>query len=283
MKVGRLGAADEVAAAAGRGPRGMVYEVSMQVIHAKVAVPVQTPRVSRPRLLRMLEESLDSCSATIITGRAGAGKTMLAKDFVRGCGRRAAWYTVEAHDGELPIFFRYLVESVRRQRPGFGREVLSGFAGSPGFDDIPVLAEAFLYELQECRGEPLLMVVDDLHLIYDAEWLAPFFNRLLPLLPTEAHMLIIGRSLPPTPVWRMRSKQTLCLVEEEALAFTQQEAAELFAGYGLAGRDARAALEQTQGRAAALDAAARRMCEADGARREGGRLYNPVEARLPPC
>lgn len=255
----------------------------MQVIHDKVTVPRQNPRVSRPRLLGVLGEGLDCCSATVVTGRAGAGKTLLAKEFARGCGRRAAWYTVETPDGELPIFFRYLVESVRRQRPGFGREVLAHFEGSPGLEDIPTLAEAFLYELQECRGEPLLMVVDDLHLIYDAEWVVPFFRRLLPLLPPEAHMLVIGRSLPPTPVWRMRSKQTLCLVEEEALAFNGREAAELFAGYGLAGRDARAALEQTQGRAAALDAWARRLSGEGGARCEGGRLRNPVEAGLTPC
>ncbi len=255
----------------------------MLVIPDKVAVPLQNPRVSRPRLLGMLGEGLDSCAATIVTGRAGTGKTMLAKDFARSCGRRAAWYTVETPDGELPIFFRYLVESVGRQRPDFGRGVLSHLAESPGFKDIPTLAEAFLYELQECRGEPLMLVVDDLHLIYDAEWVVPFFRRLLPLLPAEAHMLLIGRSLPPTPVWRMRSKQTLCLVEEDALAFTTQEAAELFAVYGLAGRDARAALEQTQGRAAALDALARRMSVGDVARCEGGLLRNSVETSLPPC
>ena len=255
----------------------------MQVIKDKVAVPRQDPPVSRPRLLRTLGEGLDSCTATVITGRAGAGKTLLAKDFVRGCGRRAAWYTVETPDSELPIFFRYLVESVSRQRPGFGREVLAHFRGASGLEDIPTLAEAFLYELQECRGEPLLMVVDDLHLIYDAEWVVPFFSRLLPLLPPDANMLLIGRSLPPTPVWRMRSKQTLCLVEEAALAFNAQEAAELFAAYGLAGRDARAAVEQTQGRAAALDALARRMggCEAGG--HAGGRQRNPVETGSAPC
>jgi LuxR family maltose regulon positive regulatory protein len=255
----------------------------MQVIHDKVAVPPQNARVSRPRLLRLLGEGLESCTATVITGRAGAGKTLLAKDFVRGCGRRAAWYTVEAHDGELPIFLRYLVESVSRQRPGFGREILAGLAGTPGFDDIRTLAEAFLFELQKCRSEPLTLVVDDLHLVYDARWLVPFFSRLLPLLPPEAHMLIIGRSLPPTPVWRMRSKQTLCLVEEAELAFTPQEAAELFASYGLAGRDARAPLEQSGGRAAALDAAARRMSGWDAGRCEGGRPRNPVETGLPPC
>ena len=91
-------------------------------------------------------------------------------------------------------------------------------------------------------------------------------------------MLLIGRSLPPTPVWRMRSKQTLCLIEEAALAFTPREAADLFAGYGLAARDARAALEQTGGRAAALDEMARRV---SGARR--GAPCVPVETTLPPC
>jgi LuxR family maltose regulon positive regulatory protein len=242
----------------------------MQVIHDKVTVPHQNPRLSRPRLLDVLERGLDSCTSTIITGRAGTGKTLLAKDFARSCAPRASWYTVEAPDSELRIFFRYLVESVSRQRPGFGRNVLAHFAGSQGYEDIPTLAEAFLYELQECRGEPLLMVVDDLHLIYDAEWVVPFFRRLLPLLPPEAHMLIIGRSLPPTPIWRMRSKQTLCLIEEASLAFTPQEAADLFATYGLAGLDALAAFEQSQGRAAALDAVARRMCGSmtgSGARR----------------
>lgn len=242
----------------------------MQVIHDKVTVPRQTPRVSRPRLLRMLGEGLDSCTSTIITGRAGTGKTLLATDFARSCGRRTSWYNVEASDNEPRIFFRYLIESVRRQRRDFGREVLENVAGSPGFDDIPALAEAFIYELQECRGEPLLLVIDDLHLIYDAGWVVPFFRRLLPLLPTEAHMLIIGRSLPPTPIWRMRSKQTLCLIEEAALVFTPQEAEDLFAGYGLAGRDARRALEQTGGRAAPLDAFARRL--------SGGR-FNPLRPR----
>ena len=250
----------------------------MQVIHDKVTVPRHGPRVSRPRLLRVLGEGLASCTSTIITGRAGAGKTLLARDFARVCGARAAWYTVEAPDGELRVFFHYLVESVRRQRPGFGRKVLASFDGPLGPDDIPALAEAFLYELQESAGGPLLLVVDDLHLIYDAEWVVPFFSRLLPLLPPEAHMLLIGRSLPPTPVWRMRSKQTLCLVEEATLTFTQQEVADLFTAYGLAEHDARRALEQTGGRAAALDALALRL---RGARR--GAPYAPVEAGLPPC
>lgn len=255
----------------------------MQVILDKVAVPHESPRVSRPRLLRMLEEGLAVCTSTVITGRAGTGKTLLAADFARRCGPRAAWYKVEASDSNLRTFFRYLVESVSRQRPGFGGEVLNHFIRSPSLEDVPTLAEAFLYELQECGGEPLLMVVDDLHLIYDAEWVVPFFSRLLPLLPREAHMIIIGRSLPPTPAWRMRSKQMLCLIGEEELAFTPQEAADLFAGYGLAGGDARAALEQSGGRASTLDKAAKRMSGACAGSRHVEGPARPVETCPPPC
>ena len=255
----------------------------MRVILDKVAVPHDSPRVSRPRLLKILEEGRAACNSTVITGRAGAGKTLLAADFARRCGPRAAWYKVEALDGDLRVFFRYLVESVRCQRPGFGREVLTHVIKSPRLDDVPTLAEAFLYELQECGGEPLLMVVDDLHLIYDAEWVVPFFGRLLPLLPREAHMLIIGRSLPPTPAWRMRSKQMLCLVGEEELAFTPQEAADLFASYGLTDGDARAALEQSGGRASTLDKAAKRMSGWCEKLIGSGRSARSVETVPPPC
>jgi ATP/maltotriose-dependent transcriptional regulator MalT len=110
--------------------------------------------------------------------------------------------------------------------------------------------------------EPLLIVIDDLHLLYDAEWVVPFFGRLLPLLPPEVHMILIGRTLPPAPLWRMRSKQTLRVLEESALAFTLEEAEELFTSYGLHTKPAAQALAETWGRAAALDRAARAHREA---------------------
>jgi ATP/maltotriose-dependent transcriptional regulator MalT len=122
---------------------------------------------------------------------------------------------------------------------------------------VPLAVEYIVYELLE-SNEPALVVIDDLHLVYDAEWMVPFFRRLLPLLPPEVHVALLGRSLPPTPLWRMRSKQTLSVLEEESLAFTLEEARALYASYGLAQERADAALRETRGRAATLDARARR-------------------------
>lgn len=237
----------------------------MQIILDKITTPGEQPRISRARLLNTLHGSLANCTSTIINGRAGTGKTLLAADFARRSGRRVAWFKVDASDGDLQVFFKYLVESIRQWRPAFGQQNLMQLVETATLDDIPLLAEAFVYELLEQKGEPLLIVVDDLHLVYDAEWVVPFFRRLLPLLPAEAHMLITGRSLPPAPLWRMRSKQTLCVIEEPTLLFTQLEATRLFSSYGLSEAQASAALNQTHGRASTLDAMAVLLSEAENA------------------
>lgn len=227
---------------------------NMQLILSKITTPDDAPRVSRPRLLNMLHASLSGCTSTIINGRADTGKTTLAAEFARRCGRRVAWYKVDASDADLRVFFPYLIESVRRLRPGFGQQTLLPLLESATIEDMPLLAEAFVFELLEHdNGQPLLIVIDDLHLVYDAEWVVPFFRRLLPLLPAEAHMMITGRSMPPAPLWRMRSKQMLCVIEEPTLAFTQQEAIKLFESYGLADAHAIVALKHSRGRAAIMD------------------------------
>ena len=246
----------------------------VQVIPEKITPPVELPRVSRERLLDTLGESLEGCNSTIIHARAGTGKTMLATDFARRAGRRVAWYKLDAPDTELPVFLRHLCASIAAARPGFGQKTLERTRREAGTDGVPLAVEYIVYELLE-SSEPVLLVIDDLHLIYDAEWMAPFFGRLLPLLPPEVHVILLGRSLPPTPLWRMRSKQTLCVLDEMLLAFTLAEARRLYASYGLPAAGAEAALVETRGRAAALDARAR----SSGVAAEAERLPAPRGAR----
>ncbi len=248
----------------------------LQFIPDKINPPPELPRVARERLFSTLRESLAGCNSTIIHGRAGSGKTMLATDFARRSGRRVAWYKLDAPDSELAVFFQYLCASVAAERPGFGQKTLERVGGQVAAGDVPLLVEYFVYELLE-SAEPLLVVVDDLHLVYDAEWMVPFFRRLLPLLPPEVHVILIGRSLPPTPLWRMRSKQTLCVVDEAALAFTLAEARKLFGSYGLPAALAEDALLRTRGRAATLDAQAR----AASVFEEAQRLAASREGRAP--
>jgi LuxR family maltose regulon positive regulatory protein len=145
-----------------------------------------------------------------------------------------------------------LIASIRTQRPRFGGGALLPLLHQDDFENVPIFAEAFVYELERAPDEPLLIVIDDLHQVCDANWLVPFFHRLLPLLPSDVHMLITSRAIPPAPLWRMRSKQTLFVIDEETLAFTRSEALELFQKEGLTPEQATIAFERCHGRAAGL-------------------------------
>ena len=225
---------------------------AMQLIIEKILPPPPVSSLSRPRLLDLLHESLKTCVSTIVNGRAGSGKTTLVADFARVSRRSTAWYKVDAPDGDLAVFFGYLIASIQKHRPTFGRRYLQPLLDA-GDHEIPFLADAFAYELVETDCQPLLIVIEDLHLIYDAPWVVPFFSRVMPLLPAYVHMLITSRTMPPAPLWRMRSKQSLSVIEEAELAFTRKEAVALFERHGLSREQASSALNHTHGRAAALN------------------------------
>jgi LuxR family maltose regulon positive regulatory protein len=224
-----------------------------QLILDKITAPKTAPRISRPRLLDVLRDNLAAFAVTIINGRAGTGKTTLTADFARQAGRGIAWYKIDAADSDLREFMEYLLASVKLQRPSIDAARLLDLTESVLSDRAELLAEAFVFQLSENKtAEPLLIVVEDLHLIYDADWLVPFFNRLLPLLPADVHMLITCRTLPPTPLWRLRSKQMLRVLDEEELSFNADEAVSLFETYGLSEEYAHIAVGQTGGRSSLI-------------------------------
>ncbi|NOT63499.1 MAG: AAA family ATPase [Acidobacteria bacterium] len=229
----------------------------MELIREKITAPPIHPAVARRRLLNQFAELLPGGGVTVITGRAGMGKTTLATAFAQRCGRRVAWYKADAPDAELSVFLQYLVASVALPQQGWGWQTLTPLKGLTETHNASALAEAFAYSLQQQKNS-LLLVLDDLHLLYDTPWLKPFLHRLMTLLPEEAHLLIAARSLPPAPLWRLRSKQRLRVIDEAALLFTVPETEELFVSYGLSVESVKDAWRCTSGRAAALDGLARK-------------------------
>ena len=167
----------------------------LQFIPDKINPPSELPRVARARLFSTLRESLASCNSTIIHGRAGSGK-----DDARGRLRapssppRGVVGARDAPDCELSVFFRYLCATLAAQRPGFGQKTLERMGEQLVAGDVPLLVEYFVYELLE-SAEPLLIVVDDLHLVYDAEWMVPFFPAAAPAPAVGGARLFIGQEL----------------------------------------------------------------------------------------
>ena len=233
----------------------------MQLIRSKIERPASAPHLVRDRLVDTLEQSAWSCLSTLVVGRAGTGKSIAALDLADRSDRHVAWYTVDAADTDFRRFALYLSEALDVRRRGTSWSFMPRLESRPAEEVAPYVAECILIELFEWLDESSLVVLEDLHLVYDEPWFGPFISRFLPMLPLNVHVLITARGLPPAPLWRLRSKQALSVLGEEALAFTEAEAVQLFARYGLGEDVARIATRTTRGRAAQLDAVARSLAE----------------------
>lgn len=225
---------------------------SLKILAGKIAVPPDSAEIKRPRLYSHLEKSLRNYSAALITGRAGTGKTAFAADFARQTGGGVAWYKTDTTDTDWKVFLGYLAESLREFKSGTAEPDDSQnerFFGGGVSSVTESLAARFAVIDPE---KPLLVVLDDLHSVFDAEWFGEFFNALLSLPTPNVQLLLLARTAPPFPLWRLRSKQVLDVIDEKLLSFTAEETVALFKKYKLPNGAARAAHQRAYGKVAAL-------------------------------
>lgn len=210
------------AAAAGTGVR------SLPPLGEKLRIPGTVSPVYRPRLHEMLSLSAVKYGATLVSGRAGTGKTWLAADFARR-QKNASWYSIDPTDIDWSVFAHYFSECIagstsdeRKETPGTVDVDL------PQGDIARFLADCFSPQKKVSSNRPQLLVLDNVHHIFDAEWFCDFFNLLIASKPASAHLLMLCRSRPPAPLWRLRSKQMLNVIDEKLLAFNREETREFF-------------------------------------------------------
>lgn len=224
--------------------------VEVPLIRTKLQIPDTAESLDRKCLVEILSRSITNSAATLLVGRAGSGKTALAANFARRLSNHS-WYSIDASDAEWNTFQRYFRaalsgESESRREKKAVSEITFSSKPVELFADITAALE--LYE----KEWPSLIVLDNVHHIFDCGWFEEFFAFLIASLPHTSHVILISRSKPPTPVWRLRSKQVLNVIDENALAFSAAEAVELFAKNGLNRDVAVRAQTQTFGRPADL-------------------------------
>lgn len=207
----------------------------------KMRVPQLENIISRPRLIELLEKSSAQFGATLVTGRAATGKTTLAAEFT-GKFERVAWYQIDTAETDWLLFARYFA--------AIFEEDFDELESSSS--EILVFVEKLLGKVAQKSKEPLLIVLDDVHNVFDAEWFTEFFISLLYTLTPEMKLVMLSRTKPPQPLWRVRSKQVLSVIDEKLLAFNLDETKELFKRNGLSPKLAEAARKSTFGRISRL-------------------------------
>ena len=149
-------------------------------------------------------------------------------------------------------FWVYVVEALRSVDPGVGTAALA-VLGRPTADLHREVLPGLLNELSSV-GSPLVLVLDDYHLISNAachETLGFFLDHL----PEGVHLLLATRVDPPLPLARMRARGELAELRVADLAFSEQEASALLngaMGLELGTGDVERLAERTEGWAAGL-------------------------------
>jgi LuxR family maltose regulon positive regulatory protein len=225
----------------------------VHILNEKLEIPCCAGLIARPRLIEKLDRSLGKCAATLVSGRAGTGKTSIAAAYAR-TRKRVAWFTVESSDIDWNVFASYLAASVHRVaecKKAVGDSLHAVSNSSPAAMGVFLYVIASVLESDEKDERPLL-VLDGIDHLFDADWFGSFFNILQPSLSETADLLLLCRSKPPNPLWRLRSKQQLDVIDEKTLAFDRNETILLFKQVGRSQAEAARIHAETFGRVSKL-------------------------------
>ena len=223
------------------------------LLREKLRIPTADSLIERPRISDLLRKSVDQFPATLISGRSGTGKTAIAAGFAANI-ENVSWYSVEPTDIEWSAFSSYFDASLSKSNAASGNirvraqnEKCVLEVGIAQF-----MEDHFSSVRAEAGTGKSLIVLDDIHHIFDAIWFDDFFTQLLYSLPSDIHVLFLCRSKPVMPLSRLRSKQMLDVIDEKVIAFDANETNSLFDTMGRSSADAKRAHHLCFGRISKL-------------------------------
>lgn len=186
-------------------------------------LPPQLPAsvVDRPRLVDMF--GIDSgASWTVVVGAPGSGKTTLMSAWTATRDESVTWIELTSGRHRRSGLAETIVRAVQAACPSDPLDAFDDI-GNPDVTESDML-DHLVDELSQ-RPVPIILVVDDTHLLDADEW--ELMQRLVVQLPPTFHLVVGGRSEPPIPLGRERATGRLVSVRSGDLAFRTDEVARL--------------------------------------------------------
>lgn len=200
---------------------------------SRSSVPATEGLLERKRIQEALQRSSSAYAVTFIIGRHGTGKSIAAAFFCKD-HTISAWHSVTSADRDWGIFASHLEAAVSCERAAKSQRIPECRSADPEPDEI----DAFISELFKSKDVASLIVIDDLHYLFDEQWFESLIAALIAHLPYSTHLFLIARSLPNSPIWRFRSKQVMNVIDEEILYFLSDETIEFYRSQNLSEAEA---------------------------------------------
>jgi LuxR family maltose regulon positive regulatory protein len=198
--------------------------MAVPILKTKLYIPpIRAEFVPRSRLMERLNEGVRSGRRlTLISAPAGFGKTTLVSEWIRQSDSPAAWLSLDQGDNDPVRFWAYVIAALQTVCPGVGQGVLTALQ-SPRPPSIELLLTSLINEIAS-QSAPLVLVLDDLHLIASAQ-VHEGIVFLLDHLPGQMHVVLSSRADPPWPLARRRARGEMAELRASDLRFTPGEAA----------------------------------------------------------
>ena len=191
-------------------------------IKTKLFIPnLGTKLVKRERLLDKLDNGI-SCRhpLLLITAPAGYGKTTLARSWIETLNTPVAWYSLDRDDRNPWQFRKYLLNAISLALPEISNHLQSVSHTTPQ-PTAEFIIKLLINEISDA-GQPLIIVLDDYHLIE-----SPQTNQQIALLvdnlPKNVSLVLISRTVPSLSLSTFRSHSQITEIKAEDLRFTIDE------------------------------------------------------------
>lgn len=194
------------------------------LIPSKLSRPVrQQNTVVRERLLKRLSMA-PAYRLTLVSGPAGYGKTTLVSHWAAG-NNDLGWYSLDEGDNQPERFAGYLMAAI--QQACGGHCVKSeAMSQKHQYASLSALFSQLFVELSDWH-RPLLLVIDDYHLISNDE-IHDAMRFFLRHQPENVSLVILSRTLPPLGIANLRVREQLLELTTLQLAFTHEETQQFF-------------------------------------------------------
>jgi LuxR family maltose regulon positive regulatory protein len=230
--------------------------------------PIRPELVPRPRLIERLNEGTTR-KLTLVSVPAGFGKTTLLSEWAASCGRPIAWVSLDKGDNDPTRFWAYSIAALQTVQADIGKAALAMLqsptfakantvAGATTPPPIEAILTTLINEITE-RQAAFALVLDDYHLLIEAQPIHEALAFLLDHLPPPMHLVIATRADPPLPIALLRGRGQVTELRQADLRFTLDEAAAFLnqvMGLELSVDDVAALASRTEGWVSGLQMAA---------------------------